>query len=203
MMKKYNINQTTLKILGLYRDDYRRSLHLRKIARETAVDVKSIQLQLKRLERMRILISTTRGRNKEYSLDLRNLSTKYYMILAEAFTTITYFRKDFLTKKITGELQGRIEGTIILFGSFAKAQVTKESDVDLFVVTEEESNVLTSTAQEVGELVDREISIKSMTETEFLRGLERGDPLIREVVSEHVILKGIEDFCDIMWRSHG
>jgi hypothetical protein len=44
MMKGYNINQTTLKILGLYRSDYRRSLHLRQIARETNVDVKAVQL---------------------------------------------------------------------------------------------------------------------------------------------------------------
>jgi len=57
MLEEYNINQTTLKILGLYRSDYGRSMHLRKIARETKVDVKAVQLQLKRLERLNILSS--------------------------------------------------------------------------------------------------------------------------------------------------
>jgi len=199
-MEKYNINQTTLKILGLYRDDYRRSLHLRRIARETEVDVKAIQLQLKRLERMRILSSILRGRNREYSLNLGNLLTRYYMILAETFTTITFLEKNFLVKKIIGELGDRVEGTVILFGSFAKGRIAKESDVDLFILTEKDSDVHTSVAKEVGGLIDREISIKSTSETEFLRGFERGDPLIREVISEHIILKGVDKFCDIMWR---
>ena len=77
MMEEYNINQTTLKILGLFRNDYRRSLHLRQIARETRVDVKAVQLQLKRLERMNILSSLLKGRNKEYSVNLRNSIAKY------------------------------------------------------------------------------------------------------------------------------
>jgi hypothetical protein len=64
MMEEYNINQTTLKILGLYMSDYRRSLHLRQIAR--------VQLQLKRLKRMNILSSVRKGRNKEYSVNLQN-----------------------------------------------------------------------------------------------------------------------------------
>ncbi|MHB8545492.1 MAG: hypothetical protein ACYDAJ_01835 [Nitrosotalea sp.] len=52
MLEEYNINQTTLKILGLYLDDYKKSLHLREISRETKIDVKAIQLQLKKLEKM-------------------------------------------------------------------------------------------------------------------------------------------------------
>lgn len=202
MMEQYNINQTTLKIIGLYRNDYRRSLHLRRISRGTGVDVKSIQLQLKKLERMRILTSTIKGRNKEYSLDLNNLLTKYHMILAETFATISYLGRNFLVKKIASELQGRMEGTIILFGSFAKERTTKESDVDLFILTEEETDVYARVASEVEELISRDINIKSASKTEFLRGFERGDPLMREVVSEHIVLKGIEDFCDVMWRSH-
>ena len=83
MMEEYNINQTTLKILGLYRSDYGRSLHLRQIARETKVDVKAIQLQLKRLERMNILSSLRKGRNKEYTVNLQNSIAKYYLMLAE------------------------------------------------------------------------------------------------------------------------
>jgi len=33
-----------------------------------------------------------------------------------------------------------------------------------------------------------------------LKGLENGDPLVREVASNHVVLKGIDEFCDTMWR---
>jgi predicted transcriptional regulator len=72
MMKKYNINQTTLKMLGLYRSNYDASFHVRAVARETNIDVKAIQLQLKMLEKINVVSSTQKGRNKEYSLNLDN-----------------------------------------------------------------------------------------------------------------------------------
>jgi len=202
MLDKYNMNQTTLKILSLFRSDYRRSSHVREIARETGVDVKSIQIQLRRLERKRILSSSIKGRNKEYSLTFSNLLTKYYLTLAETFTSITYLEENFLIKKIMSELEIGIEGTIILFGSFAKARPMKESDVDLFIVTEQLSKAHIDATREVEGLTGRTISVKSASETEFLKGFARGDPLLREVVSDHIILKGIDNFVDMMWRIH-
>jgi predicted nucleotidyltransferase len=200
MMEKYNINQTTLKILLLYASDYKKSLHLREIARETKVDVKAVQLQLKRLEKINVLSSIVKGRNKEYRLNLNNLMTKYYMMLAETFASIVYLRKNFLIKKIISEVGNYIEGAILLFGSFAKGQITKKSDIDLFFIVEKKLD--RSVVSEAGNLVGREISVKSASRRQFLKGLEDGDPLIREVVSNHIVLKGVDDFCEIMWRYH-
>lgn len=135
MMEEYNINHTTLKILGLYRTDYGRSLHLREISRQTKVDVKAVQLQLKRLEKINVVSSVLKGRNKEYSLNLGNSITKYYMVMAETFASIIYLRRNFLIKKTVSEIGNLIEGTMVLFGSFARGQVTKESDIDIFVVS--------------------------------------------------------------------
>jgi len=202
MLEKYNINQTTLKILAVYRSDYRRLSHLREIAKETAVDVSPIHYQLERLEKMRVLFSALKGRNKEYSLNLGNLSVKYYMTLAETYTTVTYLERNFLIKKITGELEAQIDGVIILFGSFAKGRATKNSDVDLFIVSEDESSVYGRAVREVQDLVGRKINVKSMNEAGFIKGFSNGEPLIREVVSDHVILKGIDKFCDMMWHIH-
>jgi predicted nucleotidyltransferase len=197
MMEKYNINQTTLKILGLYSDDYTKSLHLRAIARETQVDVKAVQLQLKRLEKMNIFSSVLKGRNKEYRLNLGNSITKYYMVMAETLARIIYLR-NFLIKKIVDEIGNKIDGIIILFGSFAKGNATKESDVDLLVISEKKPSRLV--AQEAGDLVARTISIKSMSRKQFSNGLEEKDPLVNEIISNHITLKGVDDFCDIMWR---
>lgn len=198
MMEKYNINQTTLKILSLYINDYEKVLHLREIARETGIDVKAIQLQLKRLEGINILASTLRGRNKEYRLNLDNSTTIYYLLLAEAFNSIRIVEGDFLIKKIVGEMKDRIEGAIILFGSFAKGTATEESDIDLFVLAEK--GLDKTVFAEVGSLIGREISVKSAGREEFLKGLEEKDPLIMEVVLNHAVLKGIDDFCNLMWR---
>ena len=98
MLEEYNITQTTLKILGLYANNYKKSLHLRQIARETKVDVKAIHLQLRKLEKINVLSSATRGKNKEYMLNLDNIITKYYLGMAETFASIIYLKKNFLIK---------------------------------------------------------------------------------------------------------
>jgi len=198
MMKKYNINQTTLRILWLYAGDYSRSLHLREIARETKVDVKAVQLQLKKLERINLLSSRLKGRNKEYYPNLSNPITKYYVILAETFASIIYLEEHFPIKKLVAEVGKQIEGTILLFGSFVKGEVTEESDVDLLVLAEKEFDI--NVIREASALINREVSVKTVSRKEFLEGLMTNDPLIMEVSSNHIILKGIDDFCDIMWR---
>lgn len=87
-MEKYNVNQTTLTIIGIYRSNYWRACYLREIAREVEVDVKAVQHQVKRLERLNILTSKERGRITEYRLNLTNVLTRYSIILAETFTSI-------------------------------------------------------------------------------------------------------------------
>jgi len=119
-MEEYNINQTTLKILGLYSNDYSKPLHVRKIARETKTDVKTIQLQLRRLEKVNVLSSILNGRNREYRLNLGNLIVKQYMVMAETFASISYLSENFLIKKVVDEIGDLIEGVVVLFGSFAK-----------------------------------------------------------------------------------
>ena len=198
MMKKYNINQTTLKILSLYRSNYNSSFHVRAVARETNIDVKAIQLQLRMLEKITVVSSAQKGRNKEYSLNLNNYLTKYYMILAETFASITYLSKNFEVKKLVSQIGDKIGDCIMLFGSFAKDEMTQESDIDLLVISDKKPNL--DAVREAGRLIGREIGVKSTTEEKFLEGLMNGDPLIREVVANHVVLKGIDTICNVMWR---
>ena len=201
MKEKYNINQTTLRILGLFSSDYRKAIHIREIARDIQIDVKAVGIQLNRLEKANVLSSALRGRNKEYQLNLSNPVTIYYIILAEAFASIIYLEKYFLVKKLTSEIANKIEGTIILFGSFARGEATEESDIDLFVISEKKADA--EAVSEVGRLMGREINMKSTGKKQFLNGLMENDPLIKEVVSSHIVIKGVDQLVEIMWLYHG
>jgi len=198
MKKEYNINQTTLKILALYRNNYKTSMHLREIARETNVDVKAIQLQLQKLEKTNIATSIMKGKNKEYSLNLNNYATKYYMALAETFTTINYLSKNYEIKKLITETEKQLRNSTMLFGSYARQETTEESDIDLLIIADKKPDI--NAIKEAGKLIDREINIKTTTEEQFSKGLMNNDPLIREVIANHIILKGIDNICDIMWQ---
>lgn len=196
-MKKYNINQTTLLILGLYRNNYEASLHLREIARQTHIDVKAVQLQLKKLEKLNVVKSIQKGRNKNYSLNLNNYLTKYYMILAETYATITYLNKNFEIKKLISEINDKIEDSALLFGSFAKGAMTPESDIDLLLISDIKPD--SDAIQETAQLMGREINIKVTTKEKFLEGLQNNDPLILEIAANHIIIKGIDTICNAMW----
>lgn len=198
MLKEYNINQTTLKILLLYTNDYRQSLHLREIARATNVDVKAIQLQLKKLESANVASSIMKGRNKEYLLNLNNLTTKYYLVMAETFGSARFLQNSFEVKKMIGEMESLVDGIVLLFGSFAKRRDTKESDIDLFMITDKQIDRRSVLSR--GDLIGRTINIKSSTKPQFERNMLNNDPLVSEVVSNHIVLKGVDEFCDIMWR---
>ena len=199
MLYKYNkVNQTTLRILGLFKNDYKTSLHLRKIARNIQVDVKAVRLQLDGLEKANIMASVQKGKNKEYRLNLGSYLTVYYMILAEAFASIDYLSRNFEIKKLVNETSDDLGNTAILFGSFAKENMTEASDIDIIVVADKKPEE--KTFREVSSLIDRKISLKFATPEQFSKGLISGDPLIREIVANHIILKGIDSFCHIMWR---
>ena len=111
---------------------------------------------------------------------------------------MNYLGKNFLINKLISEIGNKIDGTIILFGSFAKDEATEESDVDLFVISDKRLDM--NTIRETGDLVNKEITIKPASKNQVLKGLMGNDPLIMEVFSNHIILKGIDNFCEIMWR---
>jgi DNA-binding Lrp family transcriptional regulator len=197
-MNKYNINQTTLGILGLFRGDYRLSLHLREIARRIGVDVKAVQIQLLRLEQEGILRRVDRGRIKDYSLSIEDPLPLYYMVLAEVFMTTAFLTRNFVIKKVAEGIM-EVDGVILLYGVHAEG-VGKEGDpITLLVIAGKGPEV--DTISELGSRISREIMVKVVDRAWFLQGLAMRDPLISGVASNHVVLKGIDDLCRIM-RQH-
>jgi predicted transcriptional regulator len=84
MGKKYTI-PTPSRIIGIYSNEYNKSVYLRELARAIKIDHKAVGLQLKKLEHANVLSSVKKGRNLEYRLNLDNIVTKYYIILSEIF----------------------------------------------------------------------------------------------------------------------
>jgi len=198
-MKKYNINQTTLWILGLYRGDYRLSLHLREIARRAGVDVKAVQMQLIRLEEEGILRKVERARTKEYSLNAEDPLSLYYMVLAETFATAELLVRNFAIRKVSEGMEG-VEGVILLYGVHTEGGGGNEGNpITLLVIAERGPEA--DTISELGRRISREIMVKVVDRAWFLQGLSMGDPLIEGAASNHVVLKGIDEFCRVM-RQH-
>jgi predicted nucleotidyltransferase len=193
-----DINSTILDILGLYRGQYRSSIHIREAARQIGISVEAVRIQLNRLEQARVITGLRRGSLKEYALNFNNFSTIYYLIISETYETIRFLDEYFVIKKVIEELGDILQGIVILFGSFAKKQARETSDIDLFVIGDRPIDQ--QAVINLGDLIGRDINIKYATAQQFTTGLIRNSPLEQEVIANYIVLKGVESFCDLLWR---
>ena len=198
MMDKYNINRTTLLIMAQYRNDYSKAFHLRELSRNVGVDITAVRAQVMRLETTNLLIKKAKGRNLEYSLNLGNIVTRYYLNLAEIYSAAIFLERHFVIKKIVEEIWDITDSSIILFGSFASGRETNKSDIDLFIMADrafDEKKII-----EIEGITGKKINAKVSKRRSIWNGLRKKDPLILEIASNHITLKNSEDFCGEMWR---
>lgn len=201
MMEKYNINSTTLGILGLYANNYAERLRLREVSRRIDIDVNAVRRQLLKLRHDNIMLSEQNGRNVEYRLNLGNRAVKFLIIMAEAYRSVLFIENRFIIKKMIGILDLEADDIMILFGSFAKGKEDMDSDIDLLVFgrkkPDEEKVAL------AGAAIDRKISVNYFNMDDFSDMLAHQDTLLKEAISGHILLKGIDAFCECLWDYYG
>ena len=189
-----------LEMINLFRSNYLAQFHVREMAKLTKKSHVTLLPHLKALEKDKILISKTIGKNKQYSLNFENIITKNYITFSETIATISFLEQIFLIKKITKEIFNlSLSGTIILFGSYAKKTFHEDSDIDLFYlgqITDEEIQNI----KKIGKTYARTINVKKSTLKNFELGLRKKDSLIIEIIKNHVILQNPEQFINALWR---
>jgi len=187
-------------IINLFRSNYLAQFHVRGMAKLTTKSHVTLLPHLKALEKDKVLVHKTIGTNKVYSLNFENIITKNYLTLSETVETTAFLEQVFLIKKITKEIFNlNLPGTIILFGSYAKKTFHEDSDIDLFYlgqVTDKEIQNIKNIGKTYGET----INVKKSTLKNFELGLRKKDPLIIEIIKNHILLQNHEQFVNALWR---
>lgn len=197
------VNKTTntkLKIINLYKSDYLAQYHVREMAKFIDKSHVTLLPHLKSLEEDKILIPKTIGKNKVYSLNLDNILTKNYLEICAIIESITFLEDIFLIKKISGDIfQLNLSGTVILFGSYAKRTFQEDSDIDIFYLGDIEQNQIEE-IKKIGKTYGKTINMKKLTLTDFEIGIRKKDPLIIEIIKNHITLQNPEPFINLLWR---
>jgi len=81
---------------------------------------------------------------------------------------------------------------IILFGSFAKFNAYKDSDIDLLIITNKEDIINT-------ELLPNPPHIIEMNEKTFFKALNKHEELIKEIQENHIIINNHSFFVNAFW----
>jgi len=163
-------------ILALIREE----LHLRAIARALGEPAATVQRKLKALVEANVLDSSVKGKNKVFRIR-KNLQAKNYVFNAERYKLIKLLNDYPEVGIIAEDLVEATQSPVILFGSYARFEAKKDSDIDIYVDTEEK------TVKADMELVNSKVRVK-------LGAFDRDSNLIKEIIKNHVILKGVEAY---------
>lgn len=191
-----------LRILALYLSDYNLGIHVREISRLLKKNHRTISLALKKLDNKSIMIYKNIGKSKQYFLNFNNILTKEYIKNAESFKFISFIEKNFTIKKLLNELYPHIKFTpIAVFGSYAKREENKESDLDILIINKDRE-ILLNKIKEFSKLYKIKIHIQKFTQKQFEQGIKEKDNLIIEIMHNHIILNNIDFFVDVFWRHY-
>lgn len=195
MSQKVNkLSGSHLKVLGLFTRGFDKEYYIREVQRLLNISTRTAQIVLNDLEKRGVLKSKTRGKIRTYRL-MQSILTKEYLLLAESYKTIKLLEKAYAVKEIADKLLPIIKGIAVVFGSYAKGTQKKDSDLDILVVGSHDFKK----AKEISRLYGIQVSIKNYSLNVFKQKLRR-DILLKEVIDNHVILSGKEEFIDNMFR---
>jgi len=159
----------------------RREDHVRSIAKNLGESHSTISRRLLDLKEENVIDSRDQGKNKTYFLR-DNIIAKHRILQAEIDKSITFITRHpeigILFEEIKKKTSGRL---IVLFGSYAKGLEGKDSDIDIYIETKDREE------KRAVESVHSRVSVK-------IGSFDIESPLIKEIIKNHVIIKGFEDF---------
>lgn len=167
--------------LEIVLDLAKKSNHLRGIANHLAVNHMTIARRIKSLITQNVLDFRVEGKNKIFSLK-KTIEAKNYVFSSENYKLNKLLRKYPSMRAIIEKIQKdkRIK-LALLFGSYAKSIAHEESDIDLYIDTDDKK------IKESVSLLDSKLSIK-------IGKYNKSSLLIKEIDKNHVIIKGTESY---------
>jgi len=181
-----NITKTQLEILTLYLNNYLNRFHVREIAKLIKKSHVTLLPHLKELEKNNILKFKIEGKNKIYFLNLEDSKINEYLSMAEKLKTLRLLEKEMFINKLYSEIQNmNLQGSLIIFGSYANNTQTKESDIDILYIGNL-SEIQEKTVKNLEKLYNKHIHLVKMDEKTFNKSLN--SELIQEIIKNHIIL---------------
>lgn len=188
------------KILRLFYENKKSSLHLREIARKTKLYPNSITRFLNQLEKEGLLISEKDGNLKKYKIrkseKLNNIFASFDIERLNKLPSIRKRAIDYFLDKLQEK-----PVMVVLFGSTAKETFRKDSDIDLLLIVNKKINV-EEAKHHTDALTGIRISIFQISYKNFLKelklkedhviqsALNTGYPIYNQMLFYEVYLNG-------------
>ncbi|HLC70444.1 MAG TPA: nucleotidyltransferase domain-containing protein [Candidatus Nanoarchaeia archaeon] len=162
---------TELSILQFFFDDPAGNFHIREIARKSALSHMTARKYLSRFVREGLLVQ---HKSKPYLTFAANASDPKYLNLK-----LYYNLERLRESKIISDLEQFYDyPVIVLFGSYAHASNTQESDIDIFILTNIEKEFSFTKNEKI---LQRKINLLVCSEKEFTRMKVKSPELMNNI----------------------
>jgi len=180
--------RTRAAVLGLLCQGSDKPLYVREIIRATGAGSGAVQRELELLGEMGLVVREQRGRQVFYRVDpehplypdLKNLLLKTTGIVPAIREALTPINEHILFA--------------FLFGSIVQGRLTKSSDVDVMIIGEVSTQVVSDALLDVEKQLQREVNPSVFPSAEFRRQIRSGNHFLRSILEQDkIMLIGGED----------
>ncbi|MEK6819235.1 MAG: nucleotidyltransferase domain-containing protein [Nanoarchaeota archaeon] len=157
------------------------NVHLREIARSLNESHSTVLRKISELQKENILDYKKEGKNKIFFIK-NNLKSRNYVYSAEINKLNKILKKHPELAIIFEDIKKNFrKGMIILFGSYAKGIPKSDSDIDIYLETN--NNNIKNNIKEINSKLNVKIG-----------KFDTGSLLIKEIIKNHIIIRGLENF---------
>lgn len=191
-----------LKIVDLLARNSGQKFTINEIAKSTKGYYSFVHRVVHRLAKDGVITKDKAGKAWLCSLNLNNEKALALVQLGEIEKKNEFYGKNKELKLILDDFIRSVKTkfnifSVVLFGSHSKGTATKESDIDIMLLSGNNIGIEKIT-KEIYAKYGREISPVSMTANEFKK--QKDKALIREIIKNHHVLYGAENFVRLALR---
>ncbi len=159
------------------------ALHTRAIAEQLSSNHATVLRRLRVLTEDNIVDSRMEGKNKVYTLK-RTLEGRNAVMIAEIYKQSSVVSMYPVLRGIFQFVQEMPEIPLaILYGSYAKGLATKDSDIDIYIETTDSQK-------------KKQLELRHSSASVKIGPFDTRDLLVREMMKDHIIIKGVEVYFD-------
>jgi predicted nucleotidyltransferase len=159
--------------------------HIRGIAKSMNTNQMTVSRRIKELENQNIVDFRQEGKNKVYFLK-DTIEKNEILKMLEHHKLIEIITKKPIIRKVVGNIRDNKKIKLaILFGSYAKGNETKESDIDLYIETQDRNLKKEIT------LINSKLSVK-------IGKFDKTNLLVKEIIKNHIIITGVDRYYELI-----
>ena len=188
------IHNKYFEVLRQFLGDYTREVYGRELIWKVNLSQKGIALALEELGEKGLLKSRKEGTLKHYGLNLENTEIRDIIVVAEIIRKVELMSKN---RKLA-HLFRHDDRIVGIFGSYAKGTQKEDSDLDIFIIGKKSAHDY----DKRGKILQTDISIKYFAINEWIKLLKEKNNLCKEIIENHAILFGTENFVKLAWSNY-